>query len=73
MTTGEYVEAMNALRETTTPTAAARGRGRPPIGERIELRLPPDVAAALDAEAASLGYKRAELARWIIAERYGKP
>ena len=54
----------------TTP-APTRGRGRPAIGDRIELRLPADVLAAVDAEAAELGWKRAELVRWIVTERYG--
>jgi hypothetical protein len=47
-----------------------RGRGRPAIGDRIELRLPADVLAALDAEAVELGMKRAELIRWIVTDRY---
>jgi hypothetical protein len=46
------------------------GRGRPTTGTKIQVRLPPDVLAALDAEAAELGWKRAELMRWIVAERY---
>ena len=48
-----------------------RGRGRPPIGERVELRLPPDVLAAVDAEAVELGWKRAELLRAIVCDHYG--
>jgi hypothetical protein len=49
---------------------ATRGRGRPAIGGRVELRLPAGVLEALDAEAAELGWKRAELVRWIVATRY---
>jgi hypothetical protein len=47
-----------------------QGPGRPATGERVEVRLPPEVLAAVDAEAAELGWKRAELLRWIVAERY---
>jgi hypothetical protein len=49
------------------------GRGRPEtkiIGRVVEVKLPGDVLDALDAEADELGWKRAALARWIIAERY---
>ena len=59
---------MTATGEAPTPS---RGRGRPAIGDRIELRLPADVLSALDVEAAELGWKRAELIRWIVADRYG--
>lgn len=55
---------------TDETPATARGRGRPPIGDRVELRLPADVLAAVDAEAEQLGWKRAELLRWIIEDRY---
>jgi hypothetical protein len=46
------------------------GRGRPRTGTKVEVRLPPEVLAAVDAEAVELGWKRAELLRWIVAERY---
>jgi len=46
-----------------------RGRGRPFIGERIEVRLEPELLELLDAEALRLGCKRAELVRQLIAER----
>jgi hypothetical protein len=46
-------------------------RGRPAIpGRVVEVKLPDDVLAALEAEAAELGWKRGALARWIIADRY---
>lgn len=47
-----------------------RGRGRPPIGARVELRLPDEVLAAVEAEADEFGMKRAEMLRWIITQRY---
>jgi hypothetical protein len=47
-----------------------RGRGRPQIGDRVELRLATEVLAAVDKEAIDLGWKRAELLRWIITDRY---
>jgi hypothetical protein len=46
------------------------GRGRPQIGSVVELRLPADLLAAVESEATALGWKRAELLRWIVAERY---
>jgi hypothetical protein len=46
-------------------------RGRPAIpGRVVEVKLPDDALAALEAEAAELGWKRGALARWIIADRY---
>lgn len=39
------------------------GKGRPYIGERIEVRCPADVLAALDRLAARDGITRAELLR----------
>lgn len=50
-----------------------RGRGRPPVGPAIEVRLPPAVVAALEAEAAERGWKRAELLRWIVEQHYDTP
>ena len=47
-----------------------RGRGRPTIGPAIDIRLPVEMLAAVDAEAAELGWTRAELIRWIVTERY---
>jgi hypothetical protein len=48
-----------------------KGRGRPAVGPVIEVRLPDSVLAALEAEAVECSMKRAELVRWIVAERYG--
>jgi hypothetical protein len=53
--------------------ARVTGRGRPEtkiVGRVVEVKLPDDVLAALEQEAAELGWKRGALARWIIAERY---
>lgn len=47
------------------------GRGRPAIGERVEVRIPPDALARLDAEAARQGITRAELVRDIVKEKVG--
>jgi hypothetical protein len=43
-----------------------RGRGRPPVGERIEVRLPADTIARLDRIAAFDGVTRAELLRGAL-------
>jgi hypothetical protein len=47
---------------------AARGRGRPPVGERIEVRLPADVVARIDRLAEEFEQTRAETLRAIIIE-----
>lgn len=43
------------------------GKGRPYIGERYEVRYPPDLLAALDQRAEAEGITRAELLRRIAA------
>lgn len=43
------------------------GRGRPYIGERTDVRYPPDLLAAIDKRAAAQGISRAELLRQIAA------
>ena len=44
------------------------GRGRPPVGPRVNIRIPVEVIAALDAEAERLGVNRSELVRRILCE-----
>ncbi len=44
-----------------------RGRGRPPVGERVEVRIPADDLAALDVIAAERDATRAELVREAVA------
>jgi hypothetical protein len=41
-------------------------RGRPPVGPVIEVRLPADTLAALDAEAERLGRTRANVVRDVL-------
>lgn len=47
------------------------GRGRPSVGPVITVRIPPDLLARLDAEAARQGITRAELVRDIVKEKLG--
>jgi metal-responsive CopG/Arc/MetJ family transcriptional regulator len=49
-------------------TDTPRGRGRPPVGPAIEVRLPADVLERLDEIAAEYGVKRAELVRSIVMD-----
>jgi len=42
------------------------GRGRPPIGDRIEVRLPESALAILDARAAAEGTTRAAQIRRLL-------
>lgn len=53
--------------------AAVRGRGRPPIGERVEVRLPADMLAAIDQHAANNGMTRAEAIRDLLAKTANAP
>ena len=53
---------------STTTTHTTRGRGRPPIGPTVELRLPPEVLAHIDAWADAEGVTRAEAIRRLINE-----
>ena len=47
-----------------------RGRGRPPEGTRIEVRVPSDVLAKIDAEADSRGTTRAHVIRELLIAAY---
>jgi hypothetical protein len=63
------VDEMRALEAEAiyTDTPKHNGKvGRPAIGDRIELRLPPDVLELVDRTAAAIGVKRAELIRSIV-------
>jgi Ribbon-helix-helix protein, copG family len=54
---------------TSTPEQQ-RGRGRPPIGAPVRVRLPHDLVAWLDRQAAALGISRAAYVREVLeAER----
>jgi hypothetical protein len=46
--------------------AGRRGRGRPPVGERVAVRLPPDLLRRLDAESARQGRSRAATVRRLL-------
>jgi len=43
-------------------------RGRPSVGVRIELRIPPETAAALDAAAERAGVTRAAVSRRVLVD-----
>jgi metal-responsive CopG/Arc/MetJ family transcriptional regulator len=49
------------------------GPGRPSTGVRVDVRIPADILAELDREAAEIGWQRAELIRWIIAAYVEQP
>jgi hypothetical protein len=46
------------------------GRGRPTTGTKIEVRIPADMLAELDAEGSALGIGRAEYVRRVLATRH---
>ena len=48
--------------------ALKRGPGRPEIGVRVEVRLPEDLLAAVDARAEDDGVSRAEMVRVLLGE-----
>jgi|GEM_PF-6625011 metal-responsive CopG/Arc/MetJ family transcriptional regulator len=47
------------------------GRGRPPIGRQIMVRIPDDLLAEIDRRAAEYGLTRAETMRRALAELLG--
>jgi hypothetical protein len=47
-----------------------RRRGRPTAGMKVEVRIPPDVLAIIDAEAAERGVTRSAHLREIIVRPY---
>lgn len=51
--------------------ALKRGPGRPEIGPAIQVRLPEDLLAAVDARADAEGVSRAEMVRMLLAEALG--
>lgn len=51
----------------STTADKPRGRGRPRIGERVELQVPDDMLAQVDARACAEGVPRAEMLRRLIA------
>jgi len=48
--------------------AAARGRGRPPVGERVAVRLPADLLVLVDHRARTSRQSRAGAIRSLLAE-----
>ena len=40
--------------------------GRPPVGPKLEVRLPPDIAAEVERRAAAAGVRRGEMLRALI-------
>ena len=53
------------------PVEPERGPGRPEIGPMVNVRMPAEMVALLDADAAGEGLSRAELVRSLIARQYG--
>lgn len=49
-----------------------RGRGRPPEGERIEVRIPADLLKRVQRDADRADVTRAEQIRRIIAAHYDR-
>ena len=47
--------------------------GRPPIGDRISVRLPPALLAELDVRAARAGIARAEAVRLLLNQALSSP
>lgn len=43
------------------------GRGRPTTGTKVQVRIPPDLLARIDAEAEREGVTRAEAVRGLLA------
>ena len=54
---------------TTTTTARPSRGGRPPIGPQINVAIPPETVARVDAAARAVGVSRSEWIRQAIAER----
>ena len=50
----------------TTSPAAHRGPGRPPTGERVEVRIPAEVLKQIDAIAEDWKTTRAHITRLVI-------
>ena len=50
-----------------------RPRGRPPVGDRIAVRLPAELLALVDARAAAAGSSRASAVRELLAEALVMP
>jgi metal-responsive CopG/Arc/MetJ family transcriptional regulator len=48
------------------PETAVRARGRPAVGERVAVRLPPDVLEDVDRRARILGRSRASVIRSML-------
>lgn len=48
-----------------------RGRGRPPEGERVDIRIPADLLKRIDRDAKRANVSRAEQIRRILAAHYG--
>lgn len=67
----EHAEQIREVIEAITAPGAVveitRGRGRPRIGERVELQVPDDMLAQIDARATAEGVPRAEMLRRLLA------
>lgn len=48
------------------------GKGRPPTGQRIDVRIPAELVERIDAEAAENATTRVEVIRLIISNHYTK-
>jgi metal-responsive CopG/Arc/MetJ family transcriptional regulator len=54
------------MRDADAP-AAKRGRGRPPVGTRVHVHLPPDLLTEIDRRAATGQVTRADIIRGLLA------
>jgi hypothetical protein len=48
------------------------GRGRPTTGQRIDIRIPPELLAQIDTDANNADRTRAEQIRHILTNNYDK-
>jgi len=47
------------------------GKGRPPTGQRVDVRIPAELVAKLDKHAAEIHRTRADVIRLVILSYYG--
>jgi metal-responsive CopG/Arc/MetJ family transcriptional regulator len=55
------------MTEPAAPPAAKRGRGRPAIGARVHVHLPPDLLAEVDRQADAAHMTRAQMIRALVS------
>lgn len=68
----DWAPSLDELRAVPTVRRHLR-QGRPPIGERVEVRLPADMLTAIDQHAASNSMTRAEAIRDLLTKTVNAP